>query len=225
MVNLSRRRTPFNILRKPVPEFNVTPENTALLLLDLQRLNTEESGSISRLANEKGVTSEFKDYFLITRRMVLNTQSILERCRKIGFTVIFTRLVSVTRDGSDISSNSSMWGIDFPYDPEDEKLVFTPAKGEIVLNKTCDNPFNCTQLDATLRNRNIQYLIICGVRSPGYLDMTAYDAADRGFGVLIVSDAIAGGVIENTSGMTGGLIRVRPSRSVHELLDAIEGGI
>ena len=55
--------------------------------------------------------------------------------------------------------------------------------------------------------------------------MTAYDAADRGFGVLIVSDAIAGGVIENTSGMTGGLIRVRPSRSVHELLDAIEGGI
>jgi len=222
---LSRRRTPFNILRKPVPEFNVTPENTALLILDLQRLNTEESGGISRLARVKGVTSEFKDYFLLTRRMVLNTQSLLERCRKLSFTVIFTRLVSNTGDGSDIGRNASIWDTDFPYDPQDEKLIFTPEEGEVVLNKTCDNPFNCTNLEMTLHNRSIQYLILCGVRSPGYLNTTAYDAADKGFGVLIVSDAIAGGILDNTSGMTGGLIRVRPSRSIHELLDTIEGGV
>jgi nicotinamidase-related amidase len=208
-----------------VPKFNVTPENTALLILDLQRLNIDESGGISRLAKVKGVTSEFKDYFLLTHRMVLNTKSILERCRKLGFTVIFTRIVSNTGNGSDIGRNASIWDTDFPYDPKDEKLIFSPKEGEIVFNKTCYNPFNCTNLESTLRNRNIQYLILSGVRSPGYLDITAYDAADKGFGVLVVSDAVAGGVLNNTSNMTGGLLRIRSSRLVHELLDTIEGAV
>jgi nicotinamidase-related amidase len=74
-------------------------------------------------------------------------------------------------------------------------------------------------LEDILQNLNVKYIILCGVRTPGYLDSVSFDAADRGFGVIVVSNASVGGVPGGTSKLTGGLIRVRSIKQVLEMLE------
>ena len=222
---MSNRRTPFKILHKPVPAFDLTSNNTALLISDLQKLTVDEEGGWAKLARLKGVSSEFEDYHAYLQRAVKNTSIILERCRQQGIKVIFTRIVSKTKDGADIGRQTSVWDEGFPYDPDDEILSFPNGKNDIVLDKLCSNPFNCTVLEDLLHDLGVMYLILCGIRTPGYLNALAFDAADRGFGVIVVSDASAGGVSNGTQRLTGGLIRVRNTRAILELLeDVVEGG-
>ena len=59
---MSNRRIPFNILHKPVPAFDLTSGNIALLISDLQKLTVDEEGGWAKLARLKGVTSEFEEY-------------------------------------------------------------------------------------------------------------------------------------------------------------------
>src|SRR5262249_27315958 len=56
-----------------------------------------------------------------------------------------------------------------------------PLPGEIVLNKTSSGTLNSTMLDQTLRNMEIESLIVCGVTTDVCVETTARDAADRGF--------------------------------------------
>jgi len=220
---MSNRRTPFKILYKPVPPFSLTGHNTALLISDLQRLTVDNRGGIFKLSSLKGVSSEFKDYYVSMQKVVDNVSKILERSRQLGLKVIFTRIVSKNKDGTDIGPHTSIWDETHPYDPHDETLTLPNKRNELILDKVCSNPFNCTELERLLRTLDVMYIILCGVRSPGYLNTIAFDAADRGFCVLMVSDACAGGTPNGTRQLTGGLIRVRNTRSILEMLETIEG--
>ena len=216
---MSNRRTPFKILYKPVPPFYLTVDNTMLLISDLQRLTVEENGGIAELARLKGVTSEFKDYFEMVQRVIINVSKMLERSRQLGLNTVFTRIVSREKDGSELGRQTSIWDESFPYNPDDEALSIPNKNNELILDKVCSNPFNCTDLEALLRKQRVEYIILCGVRSPGYLNSIAFDAADRGFGVIVASDACAGGTLNGVQRLNGGLIRVRNARSILEILD------
>ena len=223
---MSNRRTPFKILYKPVPAFDLTSDNTALLISDLQKLTVDMEGGWAKLARLKGVAFEFEDYNTYLQRAVKNTRIILKKCRQYDIKVIFTRIVSKRKDGADIGQQTSIWDEGFPYDPDDETLSLPNGKDDLVLNKVCSNPFNCTDLEDLLHDMGVRYLILCGVRTPGYLNAVAFNAADKGFGVIVVSDASAGGVPNGTQRLTGGLIRVRNSRAIIELLeDIVEGSL
>lgn len=219
---MSNRRTPFKILYKPVPTFYLTVDNTVLLISDLQRLTVCEKGGIAKLSGLKGVTSEFKEYYESVQRAVVNASKILERSRQLGLNIIFTKIVSKEKDGTDIGRQTSIWDESFPYDPDDEALSIPNEKDETVLDKVCSNPFNCTELEELLLNLGVEYIILCGVRYPGYLNAIAFDAADRGFGVIMISDACAGGTLNGTQRLNGGLIRVRNMRSIIEMMETIE---
>ena len=205
-----------------MPPFYLTVDNTVLLISDLQRLTVEEKGGIAKLGRLKGVTSEFKDYSESVQRAVVNASKMLERSRQLGLKTVFTRIVSKKKDGTDIGSQTSIWDESFPYDPADETLSIPNEKDEPVLDKVCSNPFNCTELEGLLRTFDIEYIILCGIRSPGYLNTIAFDAADRGFGVIVASDACAGGTQNGTQRLRGGLIKVRNTRSVLEMLETLE---
>jgi len=211
------------MLHKPVPPFPLTIYNTALLISDMQRLTVDDKGGIAKLCRLKGVISEFKDYYVSMQKVVDNVSKILERSRQLGLEVIFTRIVS-KKNGADIGEHTSIWDENFPYNPDDGALSIPNKENESVLDKACSNPFNCTKLEMLLRKLDVKYIILCGVRSPGYLNTIAFDAADRGFGVLVISDACAGGTPSGTRQLTNGLIRVRNTRSILEILENVEMG-
>lgn len=220
------RKDPFPILDNPVPTFNLKEGNTVLLISDVQYLTTDRSGSYAKIAQEKGVTAEFKEYYKLIDTMVPNIKLLLERCRELGIHVIFTRIASNTKDGQDMSLQNKTRGIIIPCDSKEASFIenLGPEKNDTIINKTCDNPFNCSNFESTLRELGIEYIILCGVRTPGYLNTIAFDAADRGFGVIVVYDAIAGGCRERKEYLTGGILRVRHTRSVLELLENLPTG-
>ena len=220
---MSNRRTPFKMLYKPVPTFHITTANTVLLISDLQKL-IDSDGGMAKLARLKGVITEFKDFYESLEGALENMRSLLEKCRQIGIKVIFTRIVSKTGNAADIGQHTSIWDESFSYDPADEALILPHQRGELILEKICSNPFNCTNLEDILHELGVRFIILCGVRTPGYLNTVSFDAADRGFGVITVSDASVGGArADGTRDLTGGLIRVRTTQSVLDMIEVIGG--
>jgi nicotinamidase-related amidase len=67
----------------------------------------------------------------------------------------------------------------------------TPADGELVLNKTTRGAFASTALDQVLRNMGVEALVVAGLSTSSCVEQTAREAADRGYGVILVEDATA----------------------------------
>jgi nicotinamidase-related amidase len=185
----------------------------------MQRFTVDKNGGIAQRAKRRGVIAEFDYYFKSVNFIIGKIDSILRRCRELNIQIMYLRLVSDRKEQSSFDPKFQHGNI-LPEKIEDELFLeeIEPKDGEIVIDRTCYNPFNCTDFEEILRKIGVKYLILCGVRSPGYLNNTAFDAADRGFGVLIVTDACAGGVLGGTRDLSGGLIRLRSTQQTIELL-------
>jgi nicotinamidase-related amidase len=70
-----------------------------------------------------------------------------------------------------------------------EELV--PQPGDLILNKVSGSAFNSTGFDQILRNMEITSLVFTGVVTNGCVFMTALDAGDRSYKVVMVEDACA----------------------------------
>ena len=66
-----------------------------------------------------------------------------------------------------------------------------PVDGEPVISKTEPNGFLQTDLDAELRTRGIDELVVAGMMSSMCVDATVRAAADLGFTTTVVHDACA----------------------------------
>jgi nicotinamidase-related amidase len=66
-----------------------------------------------------------------------------------------------------------------------------PEPDDLVVLKRSTSPFNSTGLDQILRNMGITVLVTVGVATDACVGLTARDAADRGYGVVLVEDATA----------------------------------
>ncbi|HNS28296.1 MAG TPA: isochorismatase family cysteine hydrolase, partial [Steroidobacteraceae bacterium] len=74
--------------------------------------------------------------------------------------------------------------------PEHEIVAeLAPEPGELVLNKTTIGAFASTGLEAALRGMGITEIVVTGVSTNNCVGMTAMEAADRQFGVVLVDDA------------------------------------
>ncbi|USP42123.1 isochorismatase family cysteine hydrolase [Acinetobacter sp. XS-4] len=68
--------------------------------------------------------------------------------------------------------------------------------GELVIVKPRVSAFYGTNLDAVLRARGIERLIICGVSSTWAVQSTVRDAHDRDYQVLLLEEACAAATLE-----------------------------
>jgi nicotinamidase-related amidase len=66
-----------------------------------------------------------------------------------------------------------------------------PADGELVLEKASPNSFVETALEAELRRRDTEGLVVAGMMSSMCVDATVRAAADLGFSPTVVHDACA----------------------------------
>jgi nicotinamidase-related amidase len=140
--------------------------------------------------------------------------------------VLFTRLVAHPRRGDDgVAPQARVTGFWTAGDSGEAAFLsgLTPAVGEDVIDKTVVSAFGAPETDAVLGRQGARYLILAGVSANGAVEHTARDAGDRGYGVVVVSDACAADTWElHTHVMTtlaGGLIRVRTTAAVLEMLD------
>lgn len=172
------------------------PERTALMVIDMQRDFCDAYGYMHQRGEDISPA----------RAIVPRIQSVLEVARGLGMTCIFTReghrsnladlpeskRLKTARYGAEIGSRGplgrllirSEGGWDFIDD-------LKPADDDVVIDKAGTGSFHGTDLDSVLRNLGIDNLILTGVTTGVCVSSTAREAADRGYGVLVLEDCCA----------------------------------
>ncbi len=157
----------------------IDPARTALLALDFQRDNIDATPGIKDL------------------RVLESSARVLDAARRKGLRVIHIT-ASVRRDYLDMPRASSLWLtlresktliIGTPG-AEIDPLV-APRADELVINKTCVDPFLTTNLGQALVNFDVNTLVLIGLWTNYVVEATARHAADMGYRVVVVRDCCA----------------------------------
>jgi len=192
----------FKALAKPLPDFDIKPGKTALLLIDMQKLVSSKAlvQEASDAGLPEGETKEaLREYDRRVKKVVKNAQRILQACRKKGYDIIHIKLGAQTSDPRHTAKINRKADFIVPMDAEKGKFFeeVTPTKGELVFPKTNGGAFTGTNLDFVLRNMDIQSIIVTGFLTDQCVLATTIHAGDIGYDVLLVEDACTGTTREN----------------------------
>ena len=176
-------------------------QKTALVAIDAQRFFTRPDSDFAKIF-ESLAPGALDGYFQRVKSTVLPRIKELQNCfRSLGLPVIHCVFGSYTQDGQDLPCwlkdfdklaiqtlgrrsnpviNGTSWQID---------EAVAPLPGELVINKTSSGALSTTNLDQTFHNMGINSVVVCGLTTAVCVGLTARQTADRGFRVVIVSDA------------------------------------
>lgn len=167
--------------------------NTALLVVDMQRLMCDPELGIGRLMTKRGLGSLAERYFLAVRRAVTNTVRLVEASREAGIAIVYGQLASLTQDGRDVAELPRCRGLWAPKGSAESEILpeLSPRRPDLVVSRTTASIFTPWFGDQLLRNMGVSNLVIAGVLTDWSVASTARDAGDRGYGTVLVADACA----------------------------------
>ena len=177
-----------------LPEPQLTRENTALLVIDVQYVDAHPDYGLGAKAKELGLDSALGYYWSRLGELVVpNIQTLLATARAAGIEVIPVRVASQTSDGRDSTLRYKAMGLRTPRDSKEAQFLaeVAPQGDELVVSKVTSSVFNSTNIDRLLRNMWIRNLIITGVVTNGCLESSTRSAAEYDYGIIVVEDATA----------------------------------
>ena len=176
-------------------------EHTALVVIDMQYNDASPEHGFVRAREQwrPGSTSYYVNR--LTQTTIPTIRSLLDYFRAKGMPIIYLMLAARSPKLQDMSPRVAQavvgsvkreLGIDltkaYSADSNESRIIepLAPKANEIVVRKTSYGAFNSTELESILRERDIRSLVVVGVTTSSCVETTARDAADRGFGVIIV---------------------------------------
>lgn len=174
---------------------NITPEDTALIIIDAQNCLKKEY--LIEEYNAMGIdTAPFlpalNQLEENTNAALMNIQKILYKCREKGIRPIHVRIQSYLPDAADTGKLHKFVGMFYP--PGSPAAEFCdevkPISGEIVLQKTCSGICVGTPIDRILRNLNVTTVIVTGFYTDQCVSTSIRDLADLGYTVDMIEDAM-----------------------------------
>jgi nicotinamidase-related amidase len=190
----SELRNPLDNILPPFDPFPIDPSDTALLSIDLQYLDAHRDWGFGKTAREQGEGARFEAFFRRVETVVLPAVSRLQQVfRDQAFLVMHAHIAAQTYDCRDMSPGFKMRKILAPLGSKEAEILpeVQPRPGEIVFAKVGASPFNSTGIDMRLRNLGVRHLILVGVVTNGCVELTARDAADRGYRITLVEEGCA----------------------------------
>jgi nicotinamidase-related amidase len=182
----------------------IKPETTALGIIDVQHYCTDPESDLARTVQNHD-TELFENYSRRVEEMLVNIVRLLDCFRHAGRRVFYTRHGAQLPDGADMILRRRGREERSHNATEDESghmpgkgsagfeilEAIAPVNEDLVLDKNTSSAFHSTPIDLYLRNMGIETIVLTGLAADMCVNATALDAADRGFHVIVVSDATA----------------------------------
>jgi nicotinamidase-related amidase len=177
---------------EPLP---IDVDRTALVIIDMQRDFLEPGGFGETLGNKVS----------LLEAAVKPCMAVLEAARRLKMLVIHTReghrpdMTDAPKAKVERGEPHMRIGAKGPMgrilirgeDGHDIVPKLYPKEGEVIVDKPGKGAFYATDLEAILRYRNIETLVVCGVTTEVCVHTTVREANDRGFKCLVPGDCCA----------------------------------
>ena len=175
----------------------IAPARTALIVIDIQKDFAAPDGLLGRVGVDLSPAEAAID----------RIEALIAAARGAGATIGFMRVV--TSEATDpvalktLMARRGTPGGEAICRTEDGGADYyrvAPQPGDIEIDKLLFNSFHNTDLDAQLRARGIDTLVVTGISTDCCVDATVRDAFHRDYHVFVVSDACAAYEAELHSG-------------------------
>ena len=172
----------------------INPSSTALIVVDMQNATGNRAMGLGKLLAESGKAQQ-ADYRFdrIEQLLVPNIQKLLTAFRDNNWPVIYVTYGAETPDAHDVPQHLKpiVTATNNIEGQKEHEIVsdLTPLPNEPVLNKTTMGAFCSTKIDTVLRATGVDTLVCVGVSTNNCVGMTAMEACDLQYKVIVVSDA------------------------------------
>jgi len=178
------------------PKVELEPKTTALVIIDMQYASASPTKGLASILRDKDLAhlGEYR-FNRLEKTVIPSIRKLLGYFRANELPVIYVTLGSEKGDFSDIAPPLRLVEaeLDNRVGSETHEILaeLRPLDYEIVVNKTTISAFTSSPIDAMLRRLGIKNLIFTGVSTSQCVETTARDAADRGYGCVLVEDGCA----------------------------------
>ena len=187
---MSAQRNPHLDMFPKFPNFKISTDKTALLIIDMQVLDACWGQGMFADAADDGPHAYYK---LRLEIITANIKKLLDAFRAKAMLICHTRMQSMRRDGKDRSLQHKILNIHAAPGSKEGQIIepLKPQPDELVFAKTASCPFNSTNIAYLLNNMGITQLLICGVVTNGCVSTTVRNASDLSYEVIVPEDACA----------------------------------